>query len=154
MTKEMFFRGVAAVAVTAALAFAQGGPRDGGRSSDPAARIEMRVNFLANWLTLTDAQKSATSKIYTDAQTASESLRTRMETARTALKDAVKKNATTTIDQMALEIGSLTGQLTAIEGKADAAFYALLTAEQKTKYDAGPARRGGGMGPEGFRPRR
>jgi Spy/CpxP family protein refolding chaperone len=147
----MFFRGLAVVAAAAALAFAQGGPRGGGRAADPAARMEMRVNFLANWLTLTDAQKSATAKIYTDAQTASESLRTRMETARTALKDAVKKNATATIDQTALEIGSLMGQTTAIEGKADAAFYALLTAEQKAKYDAGPARREGGMGPQGYR---
>ena len=52
------------------------------------------------------------------------------------------------LDRLSVAVGVIEGQLTAIRTKAFAKFYALLTAEQKTKYDSlgdrGPGR--GGFG--------
>jgi len=70
------------------------------------------------------------------------------------MRDAVKKNDTAAIDQLSATIGTETGQLSAIQNKADAAFYAILTPDQQAKYDkAGPRGRGlpGMMGRPGAR---
>ncbi|HUS08278.1 MAG TPA: Spy/CpxP family protein refolding chaperone [Bryobacteraceae bacterium] len=143
--------------LSAALVFAQRGPRpDGGTPPDPAAMIQRRVDMLSNFLTLTEAQKARAATIFTDAMTAGQALHSSSQSAHTALAAAVKKNDLGGIDQYARELGTISGQLTAIESKADAAFYALLTPDQQTKYDSkprgGPGRmRGpGGPGPEGF----
>jgi hypothetical protein len=67
---------------------------------------------------------------------------------RMALRDAVKNNAPEwQIDQMSGAMGSLTAQVTAIETKGQAKFYALLNAEQRQKWDQpfrGPMRGPGG----------
>ena len=70
-----------------------------------------------------------------------------MRTANQSLVDAVKKNDTAAIDQVSANIGTLQGQLTAIQSKADAAFYAILTPDQQSKYHIGPMGGPGGMGP-------
>jgi Spy/CpxP family protein refolding chaperone len=142
-------------AMTAVLSFAQGrggksGQNPGDGPPDPAARIEMRVNMLANLLSLTDAQKAKAIEIFTTAAAANEENRTAMQTARESLAAAVKSNNTAAIDQAARDIGEVTSRSIATESKADAAFYALLTAEQKEKFDALPRRGPGGPGPEGF----
>jgi len=55
---------------------------------------------------------------------------------RQALNDAAKSNAAdATIDQLAATLGSTAGQLAAIQTKAFAKFYALLTTDQRTKLD-------------------
>lgn len=135
-----------AAGVTAAFAFAQGfGPRDGGGTPpDPQTMIARRVNFLATMLNLTDAQKAKATSIFTDAVTAGQSARSSMQSTRQSLADAIKKNDTAAIDRLAMTAGTTSGQLLAIEAKADAAFYAILTADQRTKYDAMPHRGPGG----------
>ncbi len=115
---------------------------------------KMRVNALAAQLNLTDAQKASALSIFTTAYTNAQTIQTNLQTNRTALSAAVKKNDTASIDQLSAASGTLTGQLTAIHSKADAAFYALLTADQKTLFDAmphggGPGGRGGRGGPGG-----
>lgn len=132
----------------AALAFAQGpGPRGGpGTPPDPQAMVQRRVDSLATLLDLTDAQKTQATTIYTGALTAAQSIETSLRSTRQALADAVKANATATIDQLSATIGTATGQLIAINSKADAAFYSILTPDQQTKFDTmhhGP----GGFGP-------
>ena len=47
------------------------------------------------------------------------------------------------------QIGTLSGLALAAQSKADAAFYALLTAEQRTRYEAVGNRGPGGRGPGG-----
>jgi Spy/CpxP family protein refolding chaperone len=145
----------AAVAAAALMAQPPGPP-------DAATMVQRRVSQLTTLLSLTDAQAAQATTIFTDAATASSTLQTDMGTARQSLHDAVKKNDTKTIDQAAATVGTLTGQLTAIQSKADAAFYAILTTDQQAKYDTlgwrgfgpGPGGPGGpGMGPMGF-PRR
>jgi len=60
-------------------------------------------------LSLTDDQKSQATAIFTAAHEANQSIRTNMQTARESLAEAVKKNATTGIDEAAATIGTLTG---------------------------------------------
>jgi Spy/CpxP family protein refolding chaperone len=116
---------------------------------DPQVMIQMRVSFLASYLTLTDAQKAGATSIYTNACTAGQTIQTNLQTSRQSLASAVKKNDTATIATLAATIGTLTGQLTAINSTADASFYALLTADQQTRYDAMPPGFGGGPGGPG-----
>lgn len=138
-----------AAALSSALVFAQGPGRPGGPPPDPQTRIQNRVNFLATLLSLTDDQKTQATTIYTNAYTAGQNLSSTLQTAHQSLSDAVKTNNTGTIDQVSANLGAVEGQLTAINAKADAAFYALLTPDQKTKYDSAHHGGPGGMGPMG-----
>ena len=149
-----FSKLLASAALSAALVLAQPPGehgRPGGPPPDPQTRIQNRVNFLATLLSLTDDQKAQATTIFTNAYTAAQSASSSVQTARQSLSDAVKKNDTATIDQVSATIGSAEGQITAINAKADAAFYAILTPDQKTKYDAMPHGGPGGMGPMGQR---
>lgn len=69
--------------------------------------------------------------------------------ARTALNTAIKTNPPDAeLDRLAAAVGVVEGQMEAVRAKASAKFYALLTAEQKTKYDQLINNgRGGGPGP-------
>jgi Spy/CpxP family protein refolding chaperone len=116
------------LSATAALA-QRGGRGHGGPRGN-------RVDFLATVLSLTDAQKTQATAIFEEAETASTTLRETQATQRQALNDAAKSNAAdATIDQLAATLGSTSGQLAAIQTKAFAKFYALLTTEQRTKLD-------------------
>lgn len=131
-----------AVAVcSVVLAQGPGGP------PDPATMVANRVAMLTAQLSLTDAQKASATTIFTNAANSAESIRTSLQSNRDSLQSAVQKNDTAAIDQLAATFGTLQGQLTAINSKADAAFYAILTATQKTAYDAMP--HGGPGGPGG-----
>ena len=147
-----------AAVLSSPLALAQG-PRMramGGPSQDSGTMVQMRVNSLARILNLTDAQKSAAKTILTDAQAAGQNIQVNLEEARQSLSDAIKKTDTGAIDTLAVTIGVLTGQLAAIDGKAQAALYASLTADQQAKYDSmprgGAGSPGGPAGPRGFGP--
>ncbi len=118
-----------------------------GGNFDPAQMVRMRVDRMAQRLNLTDAQKTQALKIFTDAETATQPIFTSIQQNHASLRDAVKKNDLATIDQVALTLGGLDGQITAIQAKADAAFYAILTPDQQSRYGTGPGggRYGGGM---------
>jgi Spy/CpxP family protein refolding chaperone len=149
----------AAAALSATLVFAQTSGRrdDRGTPPDPQAMAERRVNMLARMLDLTDSQKAQAVSLFTNAMTASQGIQPNLQTARQSLFEAIKKNDVAAIESLAINIGTLTGQLTAIEAKADAAFYSMLTADQQAKFDAMPRGRfgfgiggpGGGLGPMG-----
>ena len=117
---------------------------------DPATIVQNRVARLTTLLALNSSQASQATTIFTNAQTALAPFETALRDARQALPAAVKSNAAATIDQLATAIGSATAQVTAIQNKADAAFYAILTPDQQTKLgQAGPGGVGGfgpGMG--------
>ncbi len=126
--------------------------------------VARHVQRLTTLLGLTTAQQTQATTIFINAATASQSLRTSVHTNRQSLSDAIKKNDTASIDTLSTALGTLTGQLTSIQAKADAAFYAILTADQQAKYDElghggmgpgmGPMGGPGGFGPEGRRPGR
>jgi Spy/CpxP family protein refolding chaperone len=135
----------------AAMAFAQRPGRGlgfgpGVGAGDPAAvdsatMIERRVARLAKLLDLTEAQKISATQIFTDAAAAAKEARTGAEAAREAIAAAIKTNNTVAIETNAATLGTIHGKTIAIESKAQAAFYALLTADQKTKYDELHSRR-------------
>src|SRR5207245_1323478 len=119
-----------------------------GSAPDPATMVANKVARLTTLLTLTSAQQSQATTIFTSALTAIAPLRTSEATAHDALPAAVKSNPSSTIDQLSATIGSLTGQIIAIPNKADAAFYAILTADQQTKLSETNFLNGpGGFGP-------
>lgn len=140
---------VALCAATMAMAQVRGGVA--GAQANPARMVEARVAMLAQALGLTEPQKAQAAKLFSDAQEANRRYREEIQVARQELQTAVKANDLAAIERNARDIGSATGEMTAIEARAQAAFYALLTAEQKVRYDQMPAR-GFGMGPGGMGP--
>lgn len=117
---------------------------------DPATRVQHRVARLTAWLGLSSAQTAQATTIFTNAQTALAPFHTTLTQARNDMAAAVKSNATSTIDTLAATIGSATTQITAIQNKADAAFYAILTPDQQTKLDQSGGRGMRGFGPMGM----
>jgi Spy/CpxP family protein refolding chaperone len=110
-----------------------------------AQMVANQVSRLTTLLTLTATQQSQATTIFTTEHTAISGLWSSMKTAHTALKTAVEANDVATIGTVSTQIGSLTAQEVQAHGVADAAFYALLTADQQTKY---ASLRHGGM--DGF----
>ena len=144
MTKRFFC--VLALSASASFLMAQPTP------PSPEKMVSRRVSHLATLLSLTTAQQTDASTIFTSAQTALTTARDNMRTARTALHAAVQKNDITGINAAATSIGTLTTQEVEVQAKADASFYALLTPDQKTKFDELGAQgggRGGFGGPSG-----
>ena len=105
-----------------------------------------QVARLTTLLNLTSAQAAQATTIFTTAATSTATLRTSLDTDMQSLQTAVKANAASTIDQVSANIGTLQGQMLAIQSKSDAAFRAILTADQQTKLD----QLGGPGGPGGF----
>jgi Spy/CpxP family protein refolding chaperone len=114
--------------------------------------IERQIARLTTLLSLTPAQVTQATTIFTDAANAVAPLQTALQQDRQSLQTAVTGNAATTIDSLAADIGQKTGQMIGIQGKAQAAFYAILTADQQTRLKTlhgmgfGPGGRGMGMG--------
>ena len=122
--------------------------------ADDAARVPSanRLDFLAGYLTLTDAQKAQAKTIFDAASTASTTAEGQLTAAHDALTAAIKANrADSELDRLAAAVGAIHGQIEAIHAKAMAKFYALLTAEQKIKFDTLANRPGGGGGGRGPR---
>lgn len=137
-----------AMVCIAGAAFAQG-PRQGGtRGGGWASMEQRRLDFLANALDLTDAQKTQAKTIFDNA---AQSARTVMSAApqRDALQTAIRNNDIVQIDQLTAAMAKAQGQAMAINAKAQAQFYLLLTPEQKAKYDKLGGGMGGPMGPMG-----
>jgi Spy/CpxP family protein refolding chaperone len=116
--------------------------------ADDRASGGTRLDYLAGYLSLTDAQKTQAKTIFDAANTATETARGQLDAAQEALATAVKANRSDAeLDRLAAATGVIQGQITAIRAKANAKFYALLTTEQKAKYDAMGDR--GSRGPGG-----
>jgi len=113
-----------------------GGSPDGTQTTDPATLAAREVTFLTHLLTLSADQQTQATTIFTASITAVEALQTQITTANTALVAAIKANDTAGITTQSTTLGSLHGQIIATEAKADAAFYLLLTSDQKTKLDS------------------
>jgi Spy/CpxP family protein refolding chaperone len=115
-----------------------------------AARQVARLTTL---LTLTTAQQSQATTIFTNDATAVSALTTSMKTARSALETAIQSGDTGAITTQATEIGSLTTQEVEDRANAQVAFYAILTPDQQTKYKqlapGGPGGFGKPGGPDG-----
>ena len=130
---------VASLALVPAAAQSRGGFRTWAR--------EM-VEQMAGRFALTESQKQQALVVYMKVEEDSRPLEMKIREQRMALREAVKNNSPEwQIDQMSGAVGSLTAQLIAIETKGQARFYALLSAEQRQKWDQ--PFRGPGRGPGG-----
>ncbi len=127
--KKTLTRLALAVALSLTVAFGQ----NSANFANAANRVQHRVNFLTTLLGLTASQQQQATTIFTNADSAETSVRSSMRTARQSLTTAVRNNDSATIDQVSTTIGNLTAQSTAIQAKADAAFYQILTPDQQTK---------------------
>jgi hypothetical protein len=143
-------KAIAAGALSAALMMAQGpGPFGVMTSStppDPATMVANQVARLTKLLTLTTSQATEATTIFTAAVNSITPLQTTLSTDWQSMQTAVQSNSTATIDSLSASIGTLTGQITDIQNKADAAFYATLTSTQQTTLNAAGGRFGGGPG--------
>jgi len=106
-----------------------------------------RLEYLTGYLSLTETQQAQAKTLFDAAAAANETARGQMTAAQDALTAAVKANrADAELDRLAAAVGVIQGQMAGINAKSSAKFYALLTTEQKTKYDAIGNRGGGGPG--------
>ncbi len=119
----------------------------------PAEMVSRQVGRLTTLLSLESSQETSATSIFTTEQNTVSGLRASMKTAQTALKTAIEANDSAAINNAAAQIGALTSRETVARASADAAFYALLNGDQKTKYAelsehhfGGPGR---GFGPGG-----
>ena len=119
--------------VAATLMAQRPGPRAAAGPLDPATAAQNQVTRLTMLLDLTSAQAAQVLTMFTNSFTATRSLQTTLDLDRQTLDTAITTNALSVIDQMAANIGTLQGQITAIQSKASAAFYAILTSAQQTK---------------------
>ncbi|MDX1980748.1 MAG: Spy/CpxP family protein refolding chaperone [Bryobacteraceae bacterium] len=143
-TRQFLTAALAIACAVPAIAQPPAGAGGGGRGGN-------RLDFLAGYLSLTEAQKTQAQAIFDAASAASETARGTAQSAHEALQTAIKANASDTeLDRLAAAAGAAHGQMTAIQAKAQAKFYALLTAEQKAKYDAMRERTPGDRTGNGF----
>jgi Spy/CpxP family protein refolding chaperone len=100
-----------------------------------AERVAHRVARLTALLTLTTTQQAQATTLFTTEETALDAIRTDMQTLRTSLQTAVKANNSSAIVTVATQIGADTTKQVEAQATADAAFYALLTTDQQTKFN-------------------
>jgi Spy/CpxP family protein refolding chaperone len=129
--------------------FNHGGGDSGSTSTNPpdvATIVAHEVSFLTSLLTLTTGQQTQATTIFTSALNSITPIQTTITTAQTALATAVKGGDTKGVTTQATAIGAAQGQILAIQATADANFYGLLTADQKTKLLAADSDFGSDLG--------
>ncbi len=157
--KRRFITTLALLTLTASAIFAQAPPPR--TPPTPAQMVARHVERLTAALTLTPPQQAQATTIFTTEQTIMTGLHASFDTAHAALKTAVEANSTAGINSNANQLGNLTTQQVIAQATAQAALYAILTADQKTKFAAagpgfgpggpgGPGGRSGPGGPRGF----
>jgi hypothetical protein len=90
----------------------------------PAAIAQRQVERYTTLLTLSSAQVEQATTIFTTEATTEQSSRASERAAHQALEAAIKANDKDTIQSTATTLGQMSGEM----------IYALLTADQKTKY--------------------
>lgn len=119
----------------------------------PAQVAQHRVDMLTRVLTLDSGQQSAALGFFTTSATTDANVQAQMKTAREALQTDIEANNSANIAKDATEIGTLTAQMVQADATANAQFYQILNADQKSKYAgflAGGGGRFGGPGPMGM----
>ena len=120
----------------------------------PAQMAQHEVQRYTAMLTLTSDQQTKALAIFTAEATSSQALHATEHTLHTTLETAVTADDLATIAATASSLGQLNGEMTAYRATAEAGLYALLNADQKTRYAAiksagGPMGHGGPGGPGG-----
>jgi Spy/CpxP family protein refolding chaperone len=101
----------------------------------PAAMAQHQVQRYTTLLTLTPAQVEQATTYFTAEATAHQNARAGEHTAHQALDAAIKANDAALIQSTSATLGQMSGEMMAAHAVAQAQFYAILNAEQKTKFD-------------------
>lgn len=116
--------------------------RHGGPPPPPPKRgsfAEWRVQDFTRRFELSDSQRDQALGIFREADKEAQPLEVKLEQANRALREATRRNAShSEIDQLAATVGTLTGQLAAINAKAETAFYNTLSSKQREAIPRGP----------------
>lgn len=116
----------------------------GPRHFEGESFAERRVHDMTRRVELTEQQRTQALAIFKDADREAGPLEDKLEQAERALREATRRNASSSeIDQLATTVGTLTGQLAAINAKADTAFHNTLTPKQRESIQRGPRGRKG-----------
>ncbi len=114
-----------------------------GAAVTPDQQLERRLEFMAGYLGLTDAQKAQIKAAFQLADQKTQPLVQQMQEIQTKLRDAVRANAPAqTIQTLAESKAKLHVDLTMLHAQTAATVRNLLTTEQRAKLDA----LGGGCG--------
>jgi Spy/CpxP family protein refolding chaperone len=100
----------------------------------PAAIAQRQVQRYTTLLTLNANQQEQATTFFTTEATTEQNSRASERTAHQALEAAIKANDTATVQSTATTLGQMSGEMMAAHALARAQFYAILTADQKTKY--------------------
>ncbi len=115
----------------------------------PEVMAQHQVSRYSTLLSLTSEQQTQATTLFTEEATSGKTLRASERTAHETLETAIKSGDTAAIQEAATTLGQLTGQQIALRATTQAKFYALLTADQKTKYAAMEQEHRGGPGGHG-----
>ncbi len=100
----------------------------------PAVMAQHQVQRYTTLLTLNAAQVEQATTLFTTEATTQVNSRASERAAHQAMEAAIKANDTATIQSTAATLGQMSGEMMAAHALARAQFYALLTADQKTKF--------------------
>jgi Spy/CpxP family protein refolding chaperone len=100
----------------------------------PAAIAQRQVQRYTTLLTLNANQVEQATTLFTTEATTHANSRASEHAAHQALEAAIKANDTAAIQTTSAQLGQLSGEAMAAHALARAQFYALLTADQKTKF--------------------
>lgn len=151
MTSKLF-RLLGAATLVAGLTFAQSSTTTTNPNPAPHPMARHRMARIANYLQLTDAQKTQAKAIFQAANEAGQPIREQLKPMRQQLQAAITSGNSAQIDQITAGMAPLKSQLAANRAKAFSKFYAILTPDQQTKLEAGMHRlMSGRMRPAGFR---
>ena len=112
-----------------------GNPPTTTRQQSPAGRSGYAARHLTRALNLTPDQQTKVKAIFADARQRREALAPKMREEHAALKTAVQKGDDREIDRILHQNAQLNADVRALHVKAMAKVYALLTPDQKTKFD-------------------
>jgi Spy/CpxP family protein refolding chaperone len=108
----------------------------GGNPPTAQQAQERRLQFLTDYLGLTTTQRAQAEAIFNNQRSAVAPLVQQLQPLRDILAAGAKAQRTNAeIDETAAQLGAVTGQITAIQVKAEADFYRILTPEQQQKLD-------------------
>lgn len=102
-------------------------------------RFHYATRHLSRELNLTPDQQTKVKAIFADARQRGQALAPKMREERAALKTAIKKGDDRDIDRILHQDAQLNADFGAVRIKAMAKVYAILTPDQKTKFDQLPA---------------
>ena len=128
-------RSLALVAVLGLVTMAQAQTTPTHTPPSPAAMAQHQVQRYTTLLSLTPTQVEQATTYFTAESTAHQNARANERAAHQAMEAAVKANDAATIQSTAATLGQMSGEAMAAHALARAQFYAILTADQKTKFD-------------------